>query len=187
MASPLFHNSLPVALSSAYRTAFEERSAITLALLERNSPLESANTTPLTIAGGSGEIMSRDTQPRRSVVAPFSSTIWNATIPPFLISPAEPAGASTQRTPDGSCQLAIALVEKLALENGADCASGCPASPPESNNWIRPSLVATAIQSLPLCSNRTGVEVNFDLPLYELLTSSVPGSSATRSPLAVAA
>src|SRR4030095_15782458 len=121
MARPLFQSSLPVAASSAYNTALDERRArsvaVSFASLERNSPVASAKTTPLTIAGVNGEIISRETQLGCNVGAPFCSTTLKATIAPFLTSPlpapkaapaavAPPAGANTHRGPFASCPLA---------------------------------------------------------------------------------
>jgi hypothetical protein len=129
---PLFHSSLPVAASSAYNTALDALwaagASVSSPSLERNSPPESAKTTPLTIVGGSGETMSRETQPGRSRGVPFSSNTLNATIEPFLTSPfpaanpapvaTEPAaGANTQRVPAESCQLANEPAAKFAIEN----------------------------------------------------------------------
>src|SRR4026208_2584548 len=127
MALPLFQSSLPVAASSAYKTALEDRRARCatggFASLERYSPLASAKTTPLTIAGVRGEIISRETQPGCNVGAPFCSTTLKATIAPSLTSPlpapkpapaavVPPAGANTHRVPFGSCQLANEPVAK---------------------------------------------------------------------------
>src|SRR5262249_43244830 len=117
---PLFHNSLPVVPSSAYKTARDERcarcAAVILRSWVRNSPLEVAKTTPLMIVGGSGETRSRDAQPGCSVGAPFCSTTFQATTAPWVtaplvVNPASTAsgptvGASTQRVPLASCQLA---------------------------------------------------------------------------------
>src|SRR6185503_6691789 len=143
MALPLSQSSLPVAASSAYKTALEDCrarcAAVSLASLERNSPLASAKTTPLTIAGVRGEIISRETQPRCNVGAPFCSTTLKATIAPFLTSPFDaenpdpvgtepPAGASTHRVPAASCQLASAPVAKSVLEKVSVVLSAGPAN-----------------------------------------------------------
>src|SRR5260370_5298018 len=85
IALPLFHSSFPVAASSAYRVACP-------------LPEDSANTTPLRI-NDVGEIMSREVQPGCRVGALFCSTSVHATIAPA-------AGASSQRVPARSCQLA---------------------------------------------------------------------------------
>src|SRR5262245_29284406 len=117
---PLFHSSLPVSPSRAYRIAGDERrarsAAIILLSLVRNSPPEVTKTTPLMIVGGSGEVRSREAQAGCSVGAPFCSTIFQATTAPFvaaLLNPrsaaCEPtAGARIQRAPLASCQLASA-------------------------------------------------------------------------------
>src|SRR5258708_3415213 len=160
--------------------------------LVRNSPLDTAKTTPLTMAGGSGEIMSRETHPGSIAGAPFCSTTFHATIAPFFTSPlvaANPApatagpaaGASTQRVPAISCQLARAPAVNSASEK-AGVLERALSNAPASSRCIRPSLVATAIRFLPLNSNTTGEEVNSCLALYEAFGLSVPFSSATSSP-----
>src|SRR5262247_2981558 len=117
---PLFHSSLPVSPSRAYRIARDERrarsAAFILLSLVRNSPPEVTKTTPLMIVGGSGETRSREAQAGCNVSAPFCSTSFQATTAPFaaaLLNPSpaacEPtAGASIQRPPLASCQLASA-------------------------------------------------------------------------------
>src|SRR5215475_245867 len=104
-------------------TAPDERrarsSAVALLSLVRNSPPEVTKTTPLMIVGGSGETRSREAQAGCNVSAPFCSTSFQATTAPFVTGPfvaanprsaaCEPtAGASIQRAPLASCQLANA-------------------------------------------------------------------------------
>src|SRR5262247_1501438 len=120
---PLFHSSLPVSPSRAYRIAGDERrarsAAIILLSLVRNSPPEVTKTTPLMIVGGSGETRSREAQAGCNVSAPSCSTSFQATTAPFVTAPfvaanprsaaCEPTvGASIQRAPPASCQLASA-------------------------------------------------------------------------------
>src|SRR5207249_1586460 len=64
---PLFQISLPVSGFSAYSTAGDVR-----------LPPESANTTPFTMIGARGEIISRDTHSRASGGAPAPVLILNA-------------------------------------------------------------------------------------------------------------
>jgi hypothetical protein len=120
MVFPLFHSSLPVAPSSAYTTAgtdFCDRcDAIILASLLRNSPVDTAKTTPLITSGAMGDVRSRDTQPGSSDTAPFCPTTFHATIAPLVTAPlvveslasgdTDPAiGARIQRVPAASCQV----------------------------------------------------------------------------------
>src|SRR5438067_1099920 len=87
IAAPLFQSSLPVVASSAYNTAGLERwarcAAVTRPSSVRYSPLDSANTTPLTIIGATGDVRSRDTQAGSSVAPPAASTTVYATMAPF--------------------------------------------------------------------------------------------------------
>src|SRR5882757_4002039 len=77
----LEYNSLPVAPSSAYKTAWE------FFLL---SPVASANTTPLATTAGAGATISRELHLGTSVGCPSCSSTVNATILP-------PSDAYTQR------------------------------------------------------------------------------------------
>src|SRR5215813_3908889 len=120
---PLFQSSSPVVPSSAYRTARDERCARcadgALPSPERNSPPEVTKTTPLMIVGGSGETRSREAHAGCNLSAPSCSTSFQAMTAPFVTAPfvaanprsaaCEPtAGASIQRAPLASCQLASA-------------------------------------------------------------------------------
>src|SRR5262245_1919188 len=95
---------------------FARSAAVILLSLARNSPPEVTKTTPLIIVGGSGETRSRDAQAGSSAGAPFLSTSFQATTAPFFTSLLNPrseacapaTGASTQRAPLASCQLASA-------------------------------------------------------------------------------
>ena len=98
---PLLHNSLPVRPSSAYSTACADFDTVVFTSLDRNSPLDTANTTPLTTIGGKSETRSRDDQPCSIAGTPFWSTTFNAAM-------WFPEGASTQRVPSASCQVANA-------------------------------------------------------------------------------
>src|SRR5262245_13973670 len=104
-------------------TAPDERRACSAAgallSLVRNSPPEVTKTTPLMIVGGSGETRSREAQAGCNVSAPFCSTSFQATTAPFGVGPfaaakprsaacAPAIGASIQRAPPASCQLASA-------------------------------------------------------------------------------
>ncbi len=82
MLEPLFHSSFPLAGSSAYRTAFGPPSR----------PLESANTTPLTIMAARGATSGRDTHPSSSAGAPPDCTRLYATTE-------SPVAARIQRVP----------------------------------------------------------------------------------------
>src|SRR5215467_1900681 len=104
-------------------TAPDERrarsAAVILLSLVRNSPLEVTKITPLMIVGGSGVTRSREAQAGSSAGAPFCSTSFQATTAPFVTAPLNPrspreedcapaTGASIQRPPPASCQLASA-------------------------------------------------------------------------------
>src|SRR5262245_56699465 len=88
MDLPLFHSSFPFDPSMAYSTAGVVR-----------FPEEAANTTPFTMAGAIGEVMSREVQAFWSAGAPFCSTSFHA-------ATALAVGTSSQRAPAASCQLA---------------------------------------------------------------------------------
>src|SRR5207249_825169 len=122
---PLDHSSLPVAASSAYRTAGDEP--------------ETAKTTPFRMIGVSGETMSREIHPGCRVGAPAWSTTFHATIAPFT-------GASTQRLPSASCQLASAPGTKSAAFESAGVLYPVPPSAALSTRCIRPSWVVAAIR-----------------------------------------
>src|ERR1700690_951554 len=129
MVLPLFHSSFPVAESRPYSTAGDDRlarsAAASLLSLERNSPLERAKITPLITIGVRGDTISRETHPGCSAGAPFCSTTFQATTAPFVTAPfvavnpaseatGPTAGASIQRAPSESCQLARAPGAKSA-------------------------------------------------------------------------
>src|SRR5512133_51959 len=125
---PLLQSSLPVAPSSAYTTAgtdFCARcAAVIFASLVRNSPLDTANTTPLITSGVNGDTMSREAHPGSSVP---ESVSFHATIAPLVTVPfaaslasAETApalGARIQRVPAASCHVESApAMKSSALE-----------------------------------------------------------------------
>src|SRR5262249_47351128 len=70
IARPLVHNCLPLDASNAYSTAGALR-----------EPRDTANSTPLTTSGGSGEAISCDDQPGWNDGLPPSSASLNDTIP----------------------------------------------------------------------------------------------------------
>src|SRR5690348_2074869 len=110
---PLDHNCFPVVASNAYKTAGTERFARSAADIADspggwNSPLEAANTMPLTTMGGTGEIISGETHPCASDSFPLSSTTFRATTPPFVTSAVLPANGSRIQVVSASCQLAKA-------------------------------------------------------------------------------
>ena len=84
---PLFHIVLPVAASSAYRTAGTDLRARCAADSDagppRYSPLETAKTMPSTTIGASGDVRSCDCQTGSSDSFSPSSRSLNATIRPF--------------------------------------------------------------------------------------------------------
>src|SRR5580704_13222884 len=103
------------------------RVALVWASAPRYSPLANAKTTPFTIVTGTGEIMSREAHDGRSAGVPFSSTTVYATMAPFVTGPfaagnlasgwsGPPSGASTQRVPAASSQVASAPAAKPAVE-----------------------------------------------------------------------
>src|ERR1017187_8859314 len=91
MVFPLFHNSLPVAASSAQTTAGTEAlvrcAAVILPSLPRTSPLDTAKTTPLITSGVNGDTRSRDTHPGSSAAPRPCSTTFQATIAPLVTAP----------------------------------------------------------------------------------------------------
>src|SRR6185436_14523220 len=136
---PLDHSSLPVAASSAYSTAGFDRwtrsATASCASVDRCSPVEIAKTTPLTMAGGAGDSMSRETQAGWRAGVPFWSTILNAAIAPLLTAPfvtgnavsacSGPDAAKIQREPSALSAVASAPGEKsAAVEYTALFASG---------------------------------------------------------------
>src|SRR5215510_2006684 len=157
-------------------TAPDERrarsAAVILLSLVRNSPPEVTKTTPLMIVGGSGETRSREAQAGCNVSAPFRSTTFQATTAPFvtaLLNPRSAAceptvGASIQRAPLASCQLASAPGAGVpAFDEAGVVKSAVFPSPPRlalSSKCARPSLVVAAIRIFPLCSKTTGEDEN---------------------------
>src|SRR5712692_3859976 len=97
-----------------------------------------------------------------------------------------PDGASTQRVPFGSSQLARAPVAKsaIACDRGGVLDNGVRWSAPPSDalsiTYNRPSLLAATIRSLSLYRNATGVAVKASLPgVNQSFSFKVFGSSAT--------
>src|SRR5690349_14983974 len=121
---------VPVSGSRAYRTAFDDfcarPAALRLASAGSYSPLETANMTPSITTGGSGETISLASQDFSHPGAPFLSTTFHA-------ASALLVGASTQRTPAGSCQVVSEPTGYFGLGDGEDTSRGPLSSAAESN------------------------------------------------------
>src|SRR5262249_23262494 len=126
MTSPLENSSLPVSESKAYSVACVDPASRSLVFMPRpaasdcrtSSPLQSANTTPLAMIGGSGTLRSREIHAGTISGAPFFAVMRKAMMLPCGVGPlvmangfalgcgVPQAGAKSQRTDCGSSHVA---------------------------------------------------------------------------------